>query len=167
MVAAARTSDHDLPADAVFSRRLVALLDDILTGRAPNAGRFCGNCYHPLAPDRQSCPHCETLVKARPAVAAIPREVIEMYRLQRSREGLVVRTVAWAGLTIGVVVALLPIALGDVTWWSVGAFFALLLLFYLLSANLANSVGDALGYRWGQSLLRKRWQRFVADRDRP
>jgi len=90
-----------------------------------------------------------------------------MYRLQRSREGLVVRTVAWAGLTIGVVVALLPIALGDVTWWSVGAFFALLLLFYLLSANLANSVGDALGYRWGQSLLRKRWQRFVADRDRP
>ncbi len=89
-----------------------------------------------------------------------------MYRLQRSREGLVVRTIAWGGLTVGVIVALLPLALGDVTWWSVSAFFALLLVFYLLSANLANSVGDALGYRWGQSLLRKRWERFLVDRDK-
>ena len=88
-----------------------------------------------------------------------------MYRLQRSREGLVVRTMAWSGLTIGVVVALLPLAFGDVTWWSVSAFFGLLLVFYLLSANLANTVGDALGYRWGQSLLRRRWETFVAKRD--
>ena len=161
----AMTRDHAAGAHEVFSSRLTALMDDILTGRAPNAGRFCGNCYHPLVPDRQACPHCDTPVEARPAVTAIPREVIEMYRQQRSREGLVVRTFAWVGLTIGVIVALLPIAFGDVTWWSVGAFFALLLAFYLLSANLANSVGDALGYRWGQSVLRKRWRRFVEARD--
>jgi hypothetical protein len=141
------------------------LLDDILTGNAPYAGRFCGNCYHPLAPERRTCPHCDRATAVTPAVGAIPPEVIEMYRLQRSREGLVVRTMAWSGLTIGVVVALLPLAFGDVTWWSVSAFFGLLLVFYLLSANLANTVGDALGYRWGQSLLRRRWETFVAKRD--
>jgi len=145
----------------------MALIDDILAGSAPNAGRFCGYCYHPLAPARRRCPHCERDPAETPAVAAIPREVIEMYRLQRSREGLVVRTMAWSGLTVGVVVALLPIAFGDVTWWSVSAFFGLLLVFYLLSANLANTVGDALGYRWGQSLLRRRWETFVAKRDSP
>ena len=150
----------------ILSERLAVLLDDILSGRAPNAGRFCGYCYHPLAPERLVCPHCGRDAEETLAVAAIPREVIEIYRLQRSREGLVVRTMAWVGLTLGVVVALLPIAFWDVTWWSASAFFALLLIFYLLSANLANSVGDALGYRWGQSLLRKRWQEFVAKRDR-
>ena len=151
--------------EGVLSERLIALLDDILTGNAPHAGRFCGYCYHPLAAERRACPHCDRTTAETPAVGAVPTEVIEMYRLQRSREGLVVRTMAWSGLTIGVVVALLPLAFGDVTWWSVSAFFGLLLTFYLLSANLANTVGDALGYRWGQSLLRKRWETFVAKRD--
>ena len=45
------------------------------------------------------------------------------------------------------------------------AFFGLLVLFYLLSANLANSVGDSLGYAWGQSLVRREWARFAAERD--
>jgi hypothetical protein len=29
--------------------------------------------------------------------------------------------------------------------------------FYLLSANLANTLGDALGYRMGQAAFRKKW----------
>lgn len=150
---------------SIFSERLVALLDDILAGRSPSAGRFCGYCYHPLVPGREDCPHCELSAVDRPAIAAMPRQVIEMHRLRRSREGLVVRAVAWGGLTIGVIVALLPLAFAGVMWWSAGAFFGLLLLFYLVSANLANSLGDALGYRWGQAVLRRRWERFVARRD--
>jgi hypothetical protein len=88
-----------------------------------------------------------------------------MYRRGRSREGLVVRAIAWGGLTIGVCASLVPIAFGGIHWWSMLAFFGLLGFFYLLSANLANSVGDALGYAWGQSIVRKRWDRLVQKRD--
>ncbi len=88
-----------------------------------------------------------------------------MHRTRRNREGLVVRGIAWGGLTTGVALSLVPIAFGGVTLWTVAGFVAILVFFYLLSANLANSLGDALGYRWGQSTFRRRWQRFVAERD--
>ncbi|MDO8615482.1 MAG: zinc ribbon domain-containing protein [Dehalococcoidia bacterium] len=149
----------------MVSERLKALLDDILAGRAPNAGRFCGHCYQPLSEGRELCPHCGRSTPACAPVAAVPLEVIEMHRRRRGREGLVVRSVAWGGLSAGVVIALLPLAFADVQLWTVLAFFGLLAFFYLLSANLANSVGDALGYRWGYSLFRKRWERFVGRRD--
>src|SRR5437867_1215202 len=152
--------------EEIFSERLTALLDDILAGSAPNAGRFCGSCYHPLVASRNVCPHCQCNVADRATVAALPRDVLLMHRLRRSREGLAVRTIAWGGLTIGVVVALLPLVFWPVTWWSVTGFFGLLIFFYLLSANLANSVGDALGYGWGQATVKRRWERFVAERDR-
>jgi cell division protein FtsX len=100
-----------------------------------------------------------------PAVEAVPREIIEAHRLRRGREGLVVRTFAWTGLTIGVVVALLPLILAGVKWWTFLLFFVLMFGFYVASANLANWIGDALGYRWGQSLFSKRWQKHVATRD--
>jgi hypothetical protein len=149
----------------VHSERLLALLDDILAGQAPNAGRFCGYCYHPLPPEREACPHCGRSTSEQPAAAAIPRPVIDMHRRRRGREGLVVRTIAWGGLTVGVIVALLPFVFGDVSWWTVAAFFGLLVFFYLLSANLANSLGDSLGYHWGQSLVRREWARFIRERD--
>lgn len=150
---------------AIISDRLAELLDDMLAGSAPNAGRFCGNCYHPLSAEREACTHCGTRVAERVTVAAVPAEVIEAFRLRRGREGLVVRTFAWTGLTIGVIVALLPLAIAGVTWWSFTGFFVLMFGFYLLSANLANSVGDELGYRWGTAIFRGRWERFVAGRD--
>jgi hypothetical protein len=149
----------------IFSERLLILLDDVLAGRAPNAGRFCGYCYHPLAPERAVCPHCGRSTADWPAEAAVPRAVFAMHRRRRGREGFVVRTIAWGGLTIGVIVALLPFVFADVTWWSVIAFFGLLFGFYVLSANLANSVGDALGYSWGQAIVQREWERFIASRD--
>jgi hypothetical protein len=149
----------------VHSERLLVLLDDILAGQAPNAGRFCGYCYHPLSAEREVCAHCGRSTSERPPSAAIPPRVIEMHRRRRGREGLVVRTLAWGGLTVGVIVALLPFVFADVSWWSVLAFFGLLAFFYLLSANLANSLGDSLGYRWGQSLVRREWGRFIRERD--
>lgn len=150
---------------AIISQRLTELLDDMLAGSAPNAGRFCGNCYHPLAPEREVCPHCGARVAERATAAAVPAEVIEAFRRRRGREGLVVRSFAWVGLTIGVIVALLPLAFAGVTWWSFVSFFGLMFFFYLLSANLANSVGDTLGYRWGTAIFRRRWEAFVAGRD--
>jgi hypothetical protein len=163
--ASAENGAEQAPTKEIFSERLLVLLDDILAGQAPNAGRFCGYCYHPLAVERATCPHCGCAVAEYATVSAIPRPVIEMHRRRRGREGTVVRAVAWGGLSIGVIVALLPLAFGDVAWWSVGAFFGLLVLFYLLSANLANSLGDWLGYRWGQATVRREWARFTASQD--
>ncbi len=88
-----------------------------------------------------------------------------MHRKRRSREGLVVRGIAWGGLTLGVVLSLLPLVFAGATWWSILSFFVILAFFYVLSANVANSLGDALGYRWGQSIVRRRWERFVAVRE--
>ncbi len=149
-------------------------MDDVIQGKAPNAGRFCGYCYHPVpgatrnvADDdaRDACPHCGRSPADWPAVTRVPDEVFAMYRAQRSREGWVVRSVAWGGLTLGVVLGLMPLAFYGVTWWSALAFFGTMALFYIGSANLANSVGDAVGYRWGQSELRRRWQAFLMARE--
>lgn len=138
----------------------------MLAGSAPNAGRFCGNCYHPLAAERAVCPHCGIAVAEVAAVEAVPKDIIEAHRLRRGREGLMVRTFAWAGLSIGVIVALLPLILVGVTWWTFLLFFVLMFGFYVASANLANWIGDDLGYAWGQSTFRRRWERHVAERDR-
>ncbi len=140
-------------------------MDDILQGRAPNAGRFCGYCYHPLAPERDMCPHCGRSAGDWPAASRIPDGVIDMHRARRGREGLVVRSIAWGGLTAGVIVALLPLIFAGAVWWAILSFFAIMASFYLVSANVANSLGDALGYRWGQSTVRRRWERFVGERD--
>ena len=153
------------PDHEIVSARLTALLDDMLAGRAPNAGRFCGSCYHPLGPERETCPHCGISAIATPSTEAVPSEIIAAHRIRRSREGLVVRSFAWIGLTLGVIFALFPLAFAGVHWWTLILFFALLVFFYIFSANLANSVGDALGYRWGQTVFRRRWVAFTTGRD--
>jgi hypothetical protein len=150
--------------DEIVSSRLLELMDDILGGKAPNAGRFCASCYHPLGREREVCPHCGLATSRRAPVEAIPLAILALHRRRRGREGLVVRTMAWAGLTIGVIVALLPLAFFDVRWWTLVSFFGLLFLFYLASANLANSVGDALGYRWGRRLFERGWAELGEER---
>ena len=150
--------------DEIVSARLVAWLDAVLAGRAPNAGRFCGNCYHPRQAKDDGCPHCGTSVAEAGTVESVPLEVIEGHRRRRGREGAVVRSVAWVGLTLGVVLALVPLAFAGVTWWSAAAFFGLLIFFYIFSANVANSLGDAWGYRWGLAIFRRAWERHLAAR---
>lgn len=140
-------------------------MTEVLQGRSPNAGRFCGHCYHPLGPQREACPHCGTSTAERPPAPRIPEAVLEMYRAQLLREGWVVRTIAWGGLITGVVVGLLPLAFMGAAWWTVLAFFGIMGFFYIFSANVANTLGDALGYHWGQAVVRRRWERFVANRD--
>ena len=147
-----------------FSPRLQQLMDLMLAGQAPNAGLFCGHCYHPLQRDEASCPHCGTATSAVAPVERLPWEVLAMFRAQRFREALAVRGLAYGGLLLGIVLSLMPIALADVHWWTVLAMFLVLAFSYVFFANLANSVGDALGYRWGQAVLRRRWQRFLARR---
>jgi len=66
----------------------------------------------------------------------------------------------------GIILGLLPIAFADVSLWTAAALFAIIIFFYLLSANMANSLGDSLGYGWGQRVALRRWLRFVAERQR-
>lgn len=145
-----------------MSERTKELMDDINAGRAPNTGRFCAACYQPLAAERRECPYCGLSTDTRAPVASIPLEILTAHKKRRGREGTVVRTVAWVGLTLGVVLALLPFVFWDVGLWTVFAFFGLLAAFYLLSANLANSVGDAIGYAWGRALFEKAWREYHA-----
>lgn len=149
----------------ILSQRLRDLIEDILEVRAPNAGDFCGNCYHPLSKASDACAHCGLTANDVAPVQAIPAPIIEAHRRRRGREGLVVRSLAWGGLTVGVTVALLPFVFGDVTTLTAVLFFGLLVVFYIGSANLANSVGDSLGYRWGRSLFERQWRDFVTTRD--
>ena len=157
----ATAGDRD---DEIVSARLVAWLDAVLAGRAPNAGRFCGNCYHPRQAKDDDCPHCGTSAAGAGTVESVPLEIIEAHRRRRGREGAVVRSIAWIGLTIGVVLALVPLAFAGVTWWSFTAFFGVMIFFYIFSANVANSLGDAWGYRWGLAIFRQAWERHLAAR---
>lgn len=156
-----------LPQRPLPSERLLEAVQEMLEGRAPNTGRFCGGCYHPLRQGEAVCPHCGLATAERPPAERLPLELLAMVEAQRFREGLVVRTLAYAGLVAGIVLSLLPIALFDVHWWTVLGLFGILAFSYVFFANLANTVGDALGYRWGQSVLRRRWERFLAQRERP
>ncbi|MEX1193438.1 MAG: hypothetical protein WD904_11270 [Dehalococcoidia bacterium] len=165
VASAAAPRDAQGEGEEIISKRLIAWLDEVLAGRAPNTGRFCGNCYHPLQPDMTACPHCATATADTPAVAAVPLEIIDAHRRRRGREGTFVRTIAWGGLTMGVTASLVPLAFGGVHWWSFALFFALLVFFYLLAANLANSLGDAWGYRSGLAIFRRAWERHIAARD--
>jgi hypothetical protein len=149
----------------VFSARLQALLQDILRAQAPNAGRFCGNCYNPLARDATQCGHCGLSTAQRPPVRQIPPEVFAMVRAQRLREAIPVRSLAWGGLAAGLSLALFLMVVLPF-WWNVAAFTVSLGTSYVAAANIANSLGDTIGYRWGQRALEKRWQAFVRERDR-
>ena len=164
----------------IFSARLQSLLEDILRAQAPNAGRFCGNCYNPLAPstgpstalstgsgqtpDADQCSHCGLSATQRPPVRQIPREVFAMFRAQRLREAIPVRSLAWGGLAAGLSLALFLMVVLPF-WWNVVAFAVSLGASYVAAANIANSLGDAIGYRWGQRVLERRWREFVRERD--
>jgi len=149
----------------IFSARLQVLLEDILQGQAPNAGRFCGNCYNPLADDAEQCGHCGLSIAQRPPVRHIPREVFAMLRAQRLREAISVRSLAWGGLAAGLSLALFLMVVLPF-WWNVGASVVAFGASYIAAANIANSLGDAVGYRWGQRVLEKRWEDFQEARDR-
>ena len=51
-------------------------------------------------------------------------------------------------------------------WWNVAASVVAFGVCYVAAANIANSLGDTIGYRWGQRLLEQRWQAFVRERDK-
>lgn len=148
-----------------LSPRLEAFLTQVIDGQAPHSGRFCGYCYNPLPKGEPPCPHCGRSSQRWPVVDRVPDEVIAMFRAKVRREGLVVRFTFYGIMTLGIV--LIAVVTGLLPfWWQIGTFLLGLGVTYILSANVANLMGDAVGYRWGQRTLTRRWRQFVARRDR-
>ena len=155
----------DLP---IFSDRLAALLEEFRAGKAPNSGRFCGYCYTPIDEQRQHCPHCRKAVSDHPAVARVPRDVLEMFRRRRRRESLIVNGFAYLGLLSGVllfiVIFYILFAVDANIWWFV---FDIVLLFVaarVLAGLIGGFVGDELGYRYARNKLVEEWHAYNASR---
>jgi hypothetical protein len=153
--------DADVDELPVFSERLSEVLETMFRGEAPNAGRFCGHCYTPMAPERRACPHCARSVDDVAPVEAVPAEVIDMFRRMRRRESVVVNGFAYLGLLLAAVVFtaifyVLFIMEAGVWWYA----FDIALLFVLarVFAGLSGGfIGDELGYRRARRMLAVEW----------
>lgn len=154
-----------LPELPVFSSRLTTVLEEMVTGKAPNRGRFCGHCYSPLAADRRSCPHCNTPVSQRPPVEEVPADVVAMYRRQRRRESLVVNSFAYLGLALGVGLFLLLFVVYDALWWRILDIVVLVVAARVFAALAGGLVGDEVGYRFARRRLAREWEAWVAQRE--
>jgi hypothetical protein len=143
----------------IFSERLEALAQQIYRGQEPNAGRFCANCYNPLM-ESGHCNHCG----ATGSVERVPREVLIMIKAKHGREARVVRTIAYGGLLLAMIAASAGLIFISGNW-GIAAFILILIGGYFVSALLANSIGDAWGYAYGQKGLADEWRRFVEQRN--
>ena len=72
-------------------------MDDVLEGKAPNAGRFCGYCYHPVTPvwvemegDRVVVNTAEGRIKPR-NVRRDPRVAISIVRQENPYQAVYIR----------------------------------------------------------------------------
>lgn len=153
----------------VFSERLTTLLDEMFKGEAPNAGRFCGNCYTPMGPERKECPHCGTPTNERAPLDKVPRDALLMFRSMRRRESLIVNSYAYAGLLLAV---LIFIGIFTLTFFSGGRIgwyiFDIVLLFVLarvLAGLLGGYIGDEVGYKYARRKLAEEWHAWEAQRD--
>ena len=159
--------DDDCP---LFSERLEELLVAITRGESPNAGRFCGHCYHPLGPETPLCPHCGTEAAERAPVEAVPQQIVEMLRAQRRIESRIVNAFAYLGLIIAIVGGL-ALVLGIPYFWSnliaATIAYAVILLVggRLLAGVVGGYYGDRIGYERARRALRERWAEWVVERD--
>ncbi len=155
----------DIP---IFSERLSTVLQAIFKGEAPNVGRFCGHCYTPLDPERTECPHCRRAVAEHPPVERVPREVLEMFHQLRRRESLVVNSLAYLGLLLGVLIFIgvfyVLFTLNANVWWLVFDIVLLFVLSRVLAGVLGGMLGDELGYRYARRKLAEEWREYEAER---
>ncbi|MFQ5879256.1 MAG: hypothetical protein ACE5IZ_03640 [Dehalococcoidia bacterium] len=164
MIGSKRPARDEAKAGPTLSPRLQAFLEELVQGRAPSVGRFCGHCYTPLPTGRRHCDYCGHTIAETPPLQRLPQPVIDVFKAQRRWEGTAVRLAFYSVLFLGIFVSALLMALLPF-WWNVGAFMGGLAVSYVVSANIANTLGDALGYRWGQRAARRKWQQSTDKQD--
>ena len=152
----------------IFSERLSAVLGDVFDGKAPNAGLFCGHCYTPIDQSRAACAQCGHSTQERAPVQRVPDEVLEMFRLLRRRESLVVNSFAYAGLLSAVLIFVglfyVLFTTGANVWWYVFDIVLLFVLARVLAGLLGGYVGDEVGFRYARRKLAEEWAEYEAGR---
>ncbi|MPZ24344.1 MAG: hypothetical protein GEU28_12600 [Dehalococcoidia bacterium] len=121
------------------------------------------NCYNPLVEGASTCSHCGLAVAEVGLVERVPRDVLVMIKTKHGREARIVRSIAYGGLLLAMIGASAGLIFISGNW-GIAAFIVILIGGYFVSALLANSLGDAWGYRYGQKGLDEDWQTFLAQR---
>ncbi|MCK9496835.1 MAG: hypothetical protein M0R75_15275 [Dehalococcoidia bacterium] len=154
----------------LFSQALEDHLVAVSRGEAPNRGRFCGNCYTPLSPTTEVCPHChEDTRTGRKPVTTVPDEVMDILRAQRKTESRWVTWMAYLGLIIALVGGLGPVlfipALKSSLIWATLVYGLILLIGgRTLAGVLGGYYGDRIGYERARANTRAAWERLLAER---
>jgi len=162
--------DDDCP---IFSQALEDHIVAVTRGNAPNAGRFCGNCYTPLSRDTEMCPHCREDVRTgRRPVSRVPDPLIEALRRQRAIESKWVNGFAYLGILIAAVTGItivlwVPFFRDSLIWATL--FYGLYLLVgsRVLPAILGGYFGDRIGFERARAETRARWAEWLEERDAP
>jgi hypothetical protein len=155
----------------LFSEALEEHLVAVSRGESPNRGRFCGNCYTPVARETVRCVHCsEEFATGRKTVNAVPEEVMEALREQRKIEARWVNGLAYIGLLIAVVggivfVLTVPVLKDRLLYATIAYGLILLIGGRVLAGVLGGYVGDRMGYERARARTRATWEALVASRD--
>ena len=165
-----RRLDHDDDCP-LFSERLEEHLVAVSRGEEPRAGRFCGHCYTPMAPERAQCAHCgEEAGRGRAPVPSVPEEVTAMLRRQRKTERAYVTGYAYLGLALAIVGGLalvlgLPPLRESLVWATVTYALVLLVGGRAAAGLLGGGIGDRQGYERARARLRREWEEWRVRRD--
>ena len=154
----------------VFSSRLESFLDSVEAGESPNAGAFCSFCYNPLPAGFDRCDHCGQDMSSRPRIDSLPAGVIAMYRRKQRRESLIVNSLAYLGLALGLALFLGLVAVNVLYLERALWFFLLATVIFLVGSRLlagifGGIIGDELGYRYASRHLAEDWASHVAQRE--
>ena len=152
---------EDLP---LFSERLNALLEEVVKGQSPNAGRFCSHCYTPMSEEGERCQHCGRSTREHPPQPRVPPEVIRMFRNMRRRESIVVHAFALAGLVLAVAVSIGLFAVFEPLWWRILDIVLMVVMARVFAGILGGFVGDHIGYGYARRRLAEEWEAYVAGR---
>ena len=158
--------DDDCP---LFSERLADHIVAVTRGEIPNRGRFCGNCYTPMATETARCPHCETSTADLSTVDQVPEEVITMLRIVRGTERRWVNGFAYVGVLIAVLGGL-AFVLGisylreRLIAATIVYFIILLVGSRALAGILGGYYGDHIGYNRARATLLDDWAQWIEQR---
>ncbi|MSP22582.1 MAG: zinc ribbon domain-containing protein [Dehalococcoidia bacterium] len=160
--------DDDCP---LFSERLEEHIVGLTRGELPNAGRFCGHCYTPMAVDTRVCAHCGTSTDRLRPVEAIPDPVVQMLRRQRKTESSWVNGFAYVGLVVAAVAGLgvvlgIPYLRDNLLPATIVYGLLLVVGSRMLAGFFGGYWGDRIGYARGREALRASWTAWIEERER-